>query len=80
MDPVLLRASLASSPLDRDLAEVDAAIALVGRGAAPRVRLVGLTALDQVIGSAVAHGQAVGVRVRLDRGGRGSSLTIERAS
>ena len=63
--------------IERDLAEVDAAIALVDHGTASRVLLVGLSALDRIAAMAVARGQAAGVRVRLERHGDATALTID---
>ena len=55
------------SSIDADLREVDTAIAMVARGAAVRVRLVGLHAPDDVAPIALARAQAAGVRFGLDR-------------
>ena len=53
--------------LENALAEVDAAIALVGRGAAVRIRLIGFALADAVAGLAAAHAQLAGVGFQLDR-------------
>ena len=53
--------------IDVDLREVDSAIALVSRGAAVRVRLVGLHAPDEIAPIALARAQAAGVRFGVDR-------------
>ena len=56
-----------SEPVDLDLAEVDAAIAMVASGAATRVRLTGLRQPDDVAGAALARAQAAHVAFELDR-------------
>jgi hypothetical protein len=56
-----------SEPVDLDLAEVDAAIAMVSSGAATRVRLTGLRHPDAVAGAALARAQAAHVGFELDR-------------
>ena len=53
--------------LDDALAEVDAAIALIRRGAAVRVRLVGFALAEAVAGLAAAHAQLAGVGFQIDR-------------
>jgi hypothetical protein len=53
--------------LDNSLAEVDAAIALVRRGAAVRVRLIGFALAEAVAGLAAAHAQLAGVGFQIDR-------------
>jgi hypothetical protein len=53
--------------LDNALAEVDAAIALVSRGAAVRVRLIGFALAEAVAGLAAAHAQLAGVGFQVDR-------------
>jgi hypothetical protein len=53
--------------LEKALAEVDAAIALVGQGAAVRIRLIGFAMLDAVAGRAAAHAQLAGVGFQIDR-------------
>ena len=58
----------------RALAEVDAAVALVRCGASCRVRIVGLADVDAVAGLAVAHAQAAGVDVALER--RGPTVVV----
>jgi hypothetical protein len=61
----------ASGPSDEELeaalAEVDAAIALVSRGGAVRIRLIGFALADAVAGLAAAHAQLAGVGFQLDR-------------
>jgi len=53
--------------LDNALAEVDAAIALVIRGGAVRVRLIGFALAEAVAGLAAAHAQLAGVGFQIDR-------------
>jgi hypothetical protein len=53
--------------LESALSEVDAAIALVGGGAAVRIRLIGFALADAVAGLAAAHAQIAGVGFQLDR-------------
>ena len=53
--------------LDDALAEVDAAIALVTRGGAVRVRLIGFALAEAVAGLAAAHAQLAGVGFQIDR-------------
>ena len=68
MDPSRLYIVPASEgSIDADLREVDSAIAMVTRGAALRVRLVGLHAPDAVAAVALARAQAAGVRFGLER-------------
>jgi hypothetical protein len=55
--------------IEADLREVDTAIELVSRGAARRVRLVGLRAPDEIAPTALARAQAAGVPFSLDRRG-----------
>jgi hypothetical protein len=61
----------AAEPTDEELetalAEVDAAIALVGAGAAVRIRLIGFALADAIAGIAAAHAQLAGVAFQLDR-------------
>jgi hypothetical protein len=63
-------------PDDQLLSDIDAAIALVASGHATRVRVVGMPGVDRLIGLAVAHGQASGVPVHVDRSGASPGLTI----
>ena len=53
--------------VDVDLREVDTAIAMISRGAAVRVRLVGLHAPDEVAPVALARAQAAGIGFRVER-------------
>jgi dienelactone hydrolase len=70
----------AIEPSDQDLenalAEVDAAIALVGRGAAVRIRLIGFALAGAVAGLAAAHAQLAGVGFQLDRPGVAGAVAI----
>lgn len=59
----------ARDPIDADLREVDAAIALVAGGVAVRVRLVGLASAPTIASIALAHAQAAGVDLRVERSG-----------
>jgi hypothetical protein len=63
-------------PLEHDLAHVDAAIELVRRGSAVRVRLAGLSDPDSRASVALARAQAAGLEFVIDRGGAASTLTI----
>jgi hypothetical protein len=53
--------------LESALAEVDAAIELVSRGAAVRIRLIGFALVDVVAGIAAAHAQLAGVEFQVSR-------------
>ena len=53
--------------LETALAEVDAAIDLIGAGAAVRIRLIGFALADSIAGIAAAHAQLAGVAFQLDR-------------
>jgi hypothetical protein len=59
-----------------EIAEVDAAIGLVARGAAVRVKLVDLPHALIVAGQALARAQAAGITLRVDRRGSGH-VTLE---
>ena len=64
-------------PLERDLSEIEAAIDLVARGAATRVRLVGLTRPEGAAPTGLARAQEANVAFRLDRGPSGAvSVTL----
>ena len=66
----------ATDPATLDLAEIDAAIELVVRTAATRVRLVSLDDPGSVAGLGLAHAQAAGVAFALKREASGVSLMI----
>ena len=66
----------ADDPLDADLREVDVAIEMVARGAAVRVRLVGLSDPDTLAPIALARAQLAGVDFHLDRAGTTPRLTF----
>jgi hypothetical protein len=68
----------ADDPLDADLTEVDIAIAMIVRGAAVRIRLVGLSDADAIAPIALAHAQLAGVDFRVDRTGLVPHLTFGR--
>ena len=57
-----------ADPLDIALNEIEAAIELVRRGMARRVRLCGLTAGERAAGSGLARAQEAGVYFALERG------------
>jgi hypothetical protein len=62
---------------EQDLAEIDAAIELIRRGLAARVRLVGLRAPETVAGAGLAHAQASQMLFSVDRGAGGAvALTL----
>jgi hypothetical protein len=66
-------------PIERfelGLVHVDAAIELVRRGAATRVRLVGLADADHLASVALARAQAAEVAFAVDHSGLGLTLTI----
>jgi hypothetical protein len=66
----------ADDPLDADLREVDVAIEMVARGAAVRVRLVGLNGADDIAPIALARAQEAGIEFRIDRSGAATRLTF----
>ena len=69
------RASL--DPIDRDLAEIDAAIGLVLGGLATRVRLVGLMRPDSTAAVGLARSQAAGIRFEMQHDPAGmTSVTV----
>jgi hypothetical protein len=53
--------------VERALSQIDAAIALVVRGVAVRIRLIGFALVDVVAGLAAAHAQLAGVGFQVDR-------------
>jgi hypothetical protein len=66
----------ADDSLDVDLREVDTAIEMVVRGAAVRVRLVGLAGADAIAPIALARAQLAGVDFRVDHTGATTRLTF----
>jgi hypothetical protein len=78
IEPIAFPRALEPSEEDLDdaLAEVDAAIALVRRGAAVRVRLIGFALAEAVAGLAAAHAQLAGVGFQIDRRDVGAALAI----
>jgi hypothetical protein len=77
MDPADLHVlPRVEDPFDVDLREVDVAIELVARGAAFRVRLVGLSDPDTLAPIALARAQLAGVEFHLDRAGSTPRLTF----
>jgi len=67
---------LAEDPIEMDLREVDVAIQMIARGAAVRVRLVGLNLPDLAAPEALARAQAAGVGFRIDHAGATTRLTF----
>jgi hypothetical protein len=67
---------LALGASERDLSEVDAAIAMVAEGHARRVRLVGLTDPKAVAAVGLAHAQEAGVDFRLDASAGAVAVTL----
>ena len=61
---------------ERDLDEVDAAIALVAQGHARRVRLIGLAHPEAVAAVGLAHAQLAGVGFRLDASAEAVAVTL----
>jgi hypothetical protein len=53
--------------VEKALAQVDAAIALVSGGGAVRIRLIAFPLVDMVAGLAAAHAQLAGVAFQIDR-------------
>jgi hypothetical protein len=53
--------------VERAVSQIDAAIALVVRGLAVRIRLIGFPLVDVVAGLAAAHAQLAGVGFQIDR-------------
>jgi hypothetical protein len=77
-EPILFphAAEPSDEELEAALAEVDAAIELVERGAAVRIRLIGFALADAIAGLAAAHAQLAGVTFQLDRSDVAASLAI----
>jgi hypothetical protein len=79
MDPssLLPFQTQSDDPLERDLLEIDAAIGLVSKGQATRVRLVSLSRPEAASPTGLARAQAAGVRFSLDRGAAAiASVTV----
>ncbi len=71
---------VSSDPLERDLVEIEAGIALISTGMATRVRIVGLARPETVAAVALALAQAAGATLTLDRGTTGViAVTLARA-
>jgi hypothetical protein len=70
----IFRLPTADEPAEADLREVDVAIEMVARGAAVRVRLVGLSAADEIAPIALARAQVAGVEFRIERDGSATRL------
>lgn len=65
--PILPFPLAAATQLERDLDEIDAAIAMVVSGAATRIRLVGLVAAVDAAPQGLARAQLAGVAFAVDR-------------
>jgi hypothetical protein len=65
-----------NTAVERDLAEIEAGIALVARGLAVRVRLIGLTRPEAVAATALARAQEARVAFAIDRGVNGVAAVI----
>jgi len=76
MDNVITMPEAPGTTGDRDLIEVDAAIALVADGHARRVRLVGLADPKAVAAVGLAHAQVAGVAFRMTSSGPAVVLTL----
>jgi hypothetical protein len=76
MDTVIPFPHALGPAMDRDLDEVDAAIALVVEGHARRVRLVGLADPEAVAAEGLAHAQLAGVGFRLDSSADAVAVTL----
>ena len=66
-NPILPFPLAASERLERDLEEIEAAIAMVVSGAATRIRLIGLAAADDAAPQGLASAQGAGVSFAIDR-------------
>jgi hypothetical protein len=75
MDPttILPFPGAVHEPVDTDLAEIEAGVALVSMGLATRVRLVGLAHVDDVAAAGLALAQAAHVAFALERSTSGSA-------
>jgi hypothetical protein len=69
VDPITLLPfpNASVDPIERDVAEIDAALGLVARGLATRVRLVGLLRPEAAAETALAHAQEADVAFSLER-------------
>ena len=65
-----------SEPDEVELANIEAAIELVVRGVAQRVRLAGLAAADGLASTALARAQAADVAFAIDRDAASMTLTF----
>ena len=70
----IVRLPHADDPAEADLREVDVAIEMVVRGAARRMRLVGLHAADEIAPIALARAQSAGVAFRVEHEGTATRL------
>lgn len=62
--------------IDPDVEAIRGAVALVAAGTATRVTFVNFADPDQVLGAAVAIGQAAGVPVRPERGTGATAIVV----
>jgi hypothetical protein len=65
-----------TDPVELDLVQVDAAIEMVRRGAAARMRLAGLADAADLASTALARAQEAGVEFALHRDGSSVTLTF----
>ena len=63
-------------PIERDLTEIDAAIALVAVGSATRVHLVGLLRPERAAAVGLAHAQQANVAFSVDRDPQGRTTVV----
>jgi hypothetical protein len=69
--------NVSADPLERDLAEIDAAIGMVEQGVATRVRLVGLARPEAVAATGLARAQEASIEFHLDRSPEGvTAITL----
>lgn len=68
--------NISTDPIDHDILEIDAAIALVARGVATRVHLVALMTPEAVAAIGLAHTQQANVGFSLDRNPDGGATVI----
>ena len=76
MDSVIPFPAAPGSAAEHDLMEIDAAIALVAKGHASRVRLVGLNDPQSVAAVGLARAQVAGVGFRMVSNGAAAVLTF----
>ncbi|HET7169162.1 MAG TPA: hypothetical protein VFI69_08150 [Candidatus Limnocylindrales bacterium] len=78
MDPadIIMLPRPRTAPFDRGLLDIDAAIELVVRGAAVRVRLTGMPEAGDLASIGLARAQAVDLGFSAERDAGGLTLTI----